>query len=133
MTPVSRPIQARSARGSCKGSPSYKYAILIKPIGKLISASCDLKTIKTKLAQLHKRLSISEINYEKGVYRNHIHAVVTSPRKSLYAKKFQSKGVYVGLQLIRNIDAYRRYIKKEQEIMSIEEFYAENYGFSDSS
>lgn len=117
--------------GSSKqyNKPIYGHTLLIRNVKKLISPEDDIVQIYSALDYLKntKRLNVTEIKIEKGKFRNHLHALILSHKKSMYAKMFQLKGFYIGIQKRRSETLYRSYTMKEQHT---EDWYKENYGFS---
>lgn len=113
------------ARGSRRGSPrQYRHSLLIDPNGPIVSKEDDASRCQKGLDNLLARgLLISDIVLEKGTHRPHIHAVLTSSKKSVYAKQYQQKGLYVGIKPLKSAAAYKEYLKKEKEVP---------YMFSDS-
>lgn len=116
------------ARGSRRGSPSinkepYKHSLLIDPNGIFIDKETDLKNVEIILGKLSRRLTIKNVVYENGQFRPHIHATIESSRKTLFAKKYQYKGFYVGIMPMRSAMAYKKYLMKEKK---------EEYLFSDT-
>lgn len=130
-------LHGLSARGSRRGSPSqirpiYQYSILIKPVGKFVSRESDIKSVRLGLLNLQGKLDIHNVVFEHGKYRYHCHATISNSRKSIYAKQFQTDGLYVGIQPLRDKKAYATYLTKEQvEDKKVINHFTE-YAFSDS-
>lgn len=124
----------QGARGSdLSGSPNsnmepYNYSLLIKPTSKFVSRDEDFRAIQAGLLNLQKRLDISNIVLEEGKHRCHFHATLTFHRKSMYAKKYQQKGIYIGIKPLREPRKYRTYCRKEAS-----DYYAKHYGFGEST
>lgn len=119
-----------------RGSPNnnmglYKYSLLIKCNKKGLSDLQIKDTTRRILARFRERkLVIDDEVYELGKHgRLHLHCKATTTFKVIY-KKFRVKGWLISFKPLRNEVAYTNYLKKEQQLQSIYDYY-QTYRFTD--